>query len=209
MTSAPRCEVLLFDLGGVIVQLSGLPRWAAWTGDRLSEEEIWERWLRSPAVRTFESGRCTAEDFASRLVAEFELPIGPEEFLTAFSDWPTGTYSGALELLQQLRAGPHQLACFSNTNAVHWPRFLEEMELRHHFDEHFASHELGMLKPDVEAFLEVARRLGCAPEAILFLDDNRLNVEGARRAGLRAERVSGVGGARDCLRLLGFFGEEG
>ncbi len=200
-------EVLLFDLGGVIVELSGLPQWTEWTGGRLSNEEIWQRWLYSPSVRSFESGRCTPEDFASRLVAEFDLPLEPAEFLAAFAAWPTGTYAGALELLRRLQGQPFRLACFSNTNSLHWPRFLDEMQLRHHFDAHFASHELGVLKPDVEAFREVTRLLGCPPGGILLLDDNALNVDGARRAGLRAECVVGVDGARRRLHQLGLLSE--
>ena len=201
-------EVLLFDLGGVIVELSGLPQWAEWTGGRSRDEELWRRWLCSPSVRAFESGRCTPEDFAVRLVAEFDLPLEPTEFLAAFAAWPRGPYAGALELLRQLQSRPFRLACFSNTNSLHWPRFLDEMELRHHFDAHFASHELGVLKPDVEAFREVTRRLGCPPRGILFLDDNTLNVDGARRAGLRAECVSGVEGARQRLHQLGLLSGE-
>lgn len=197
------CDVLLFDLGGVIVELAGLPHWTSWTGDAQSEEQIWERWLRSPTVRSFESGRSTPEDFAASIVSEFQLPVSAAEFLEIFAAWPVGTLEGALELLMELRGRPQRVACFSNTNALHWPRYLDDMELRHHFDEHFASHELGVLKPDIEAFREVARRLDCAPERILFLDDNRLNVDGARSAGLRAERVRGAAEARACLRRLG------
>ncbi len=59
MASAPvrACEVLLFDLGGVIVELSGVPQWVARGGSRESERLVWERWLRSPTVREFECGR--------------------------------------------------------------------------------------------------------------------------------------------------------
>ncbi len=54
MASAPvrACEVLLFDLGGVIVELSGVPQWVARGGSRESERLVWERWLRSPTVQS-------------------------------------------------------------------------------------------------------------------------------------------------------------
>ena len=210
MASAPvrACEVLLFDLGGVIVELSGVPQWAARAGSRESERLVWERWLRSPTVREFECGRCAPEDFSRRMVAEFELRVDSAEFLESFMAWPLGLYPGALALLRQLRARSYRLACFSNTNPVHWPRFLDEMDLRGHFDATFASFELGIVKPDVEAFREVAHRLDCEPERILLLDDNQLNVEGARRAGLRAVRVSGVDGAERYLRRSGLLTDD-
>lgn len=201
--AGPRApDVLLFDLGGVIVQLTSVPVFRRWTGNRLSDDEIWERWLRSPAVRRFESGRASAAHFGAELVREFELPVSAAEFLREFERWPEAPYPGALELLAELRDA-FRLACLSNCNELHWPRFLDEMRLADAFDHHFASHELGALKPDVEVFERVASELGCVPERILFLDDNALNIEGARAAGLHAHRVLGTSGARALLEELG------
>ena len=46
---------------------------------------------------------------------------------------------------------------------------------------------------------EIVAALGCAPDRILFLDDNEINVLGARAAGLRSECVAGVAEARAIL----------
>ncbi len=189
--------MLLFDLGGVIVELAGVPVWKEWTGQ--SDHEIWERWLYSPAVRRFERGSSSSDEFAREIVREFDLPVDPATFLAQFERWPTGPFPGALELLAELE-DRFRLACLSNSNALHWPRFLSDMHLGEAFHHHFVSHELGALKPDLEVFELVVERLGCAPERILFLDDNQLNVDGARAAGLHAERAEGVAGAREVLR---------
>jgi putative hydrolase of the HAD superfamily len=200
MASTPY-DVLLFDLGGVIVELAGMPAFRAWLPQSMSDEEIWERWIRSPAVRSFESGNSSAEAFASGVIAEFGLAVEPHSFLAEFEQWARAPFPGALDLLDQLR-GRFQLACFSNTNAMHWPRFLGEMGLGEAFHAHFASHELGVLKPDREAYELVVRALGCPAERVLFLDDVAINVEGARDAGLAAHRVQGPEGARTLLRSL-------
>lgn len=200
MASTPY-DVLLFDLGGVIVELAGMPAFRAWLPQSMSDEEIWERWIRSPAVRSFESGNSSAEAFASGVIAEFGLAVEPHSFLAEFEQWARAPFPGALDLLEQLR-GRFQLACFSNTNAMHWPRFLGEMGLGEAFHAHFASHELGVLKPDREAYELVVRALGCPAERVLFLDDVAINVEGARDAGLAAHRVQGPEGARTLLRSL-------
>ena len=60
------------------------------------------------------------------------------------------------------------------------------------FDYHFPSHKTGMLKPDRECFDNVVRVLDIAPDRILFLDDNEVNVLAAREAGLKAEQVVGA-----------------
>ena len=153
MARVAEIEVLLLDIGGVLVELSGLPQWRAWTG--LEDDEGWHRWLHSPAVRAFESGRSSADEFGVQMVDEFDLPVSAEEFVEAFAAWPTGLLEGASDLLRELRDQPFRLACFSNTNELHWPRFIDDFGLRASLDVHFASHELGLLKPDAESFTEV------------------------------------------------------
>lgn len=54
------------------------------------------------------------------------------------------------------------------------------------FDTSCYSYDLGFAKPDPAFFTEAARRIGAAPESILFIDDSLRNVEGARAAGMDA-----------------------
>jgi len=46
---------------------------------------------------------------------------------------------------------------------------------------------------------------GVAGEEVLFLDDNRLNVDGARSCGIEAVCVRGVGEARQALAMRGLL----
>src|SRR5690606_21189528 len=116
--------------------------------------------------------------------------------------WPKGLFPGALELVRSIPK-EYARATLSNTNEVHWPRFLAEPGFAQAFDAHFPSHQTGKLKPDAAAFQHVMEATGLAPEEILFFDDNSLNVEAASRLGLRAFRVRGVSEARERLRELG------
>lgn len=52
----------------------------------------------------------------------------------------------------------------------------------------FYSCDLGLAKPDPAYFTAIATKLGLAPASLLFIDDRTGNVEGARSAGLSAER---------------------
>ncbi len=197
-------EVVLLDLGGVVIELSGVPIWQTWTGAG-DEAEVWERWLRSTAVRRFESGRAGADEFAREIVEEFGLAIAPEAFVREFTGWPKGVFPGVREMIAAAR-GRVRVACLSNCNELHWPRFMDEMALGDAFDHSFSSHELGALKPDREVFDLVVDRLGCAPERILFFDDNQMNVDGARAAGLHARHVRGPEGLRAVLTDLDLLG---
>jgi putative hydrolase of the HAD superfamily len=197
-----QARVVLFDLGGVLVQLNGVPTMLKWLGDRVSTEELWKMWLTSPVVRAFESGRATPEDFADQLIRDMKLPVDRDELLTEFVQWTLGLFPGALELVESVPRR-YARATLCNTNERHWPRLMSDMRLADVFDHHFASHLTGKLKPDDEAFAHVIETLECAPREVVFIDDNQLNVDGARRAGMRAFRVQGVEEARQALAEAG------
>ena len=200
-------RVVLFDIGGVLVELKGVRTILSWLGTQVDPEEIFAIWLRSPTVRLFETGRLAPEPFAEQLVAELSLPVGPEEFLRSFCSWTQGLLPGALELVRQV---PRQYlrATLSNTNELQWPCLMNDMKLEKEFDRHFASHITGKIKPDRDAFQHVVDSVGCEPEQILFLDDNRLNVDAARQVGIRAVRVKGPAEAERALRQAGILADQ-
>src|ERR1700691_4731565 len=169
-------RVVLFDVGGVLVQLGGVETMLGWLGGAVTPDELWRRWLQSAAVRQFETGRIEAHEFAAGVIAEFGLGVEPRGFLEAFAEWPTGLYPGTLEMLARIPRS-YRRALLSNSNAVHWPRVMNDMRLGSEFDHLFVSHLTGRIKPDPEAFEHVVDSLGCMPGEVLFLDDNALNVE--------------------------------
>jgi putative hydrolase of the HAD superfamily len=60
-----------------------------------------------------------------------------------------------------------------------------------------------MLKPDQEVFEHVITNLNCAPASVLFIDDNLLNVNAAKAAGMQAQEAKGVQAAERVLMAYG------
>lgn len=194
-------KLLLFDLGGVLVDSVGhievqrLLRASDAGG-------VWKRWQSSPALARFQTGRCSADEFARGFVEEWNLDIAAADFLQRFASWVMPPSADTRELLAALRKR-HALACLSNTNAVHWELVLDGFGLRQALDLHLASHELGLLKPEPEIYARAIRELGYQPGEIAFFDDAPENVEAALAAGLAAHRVGGVEQLRPTLARLG------
>jgi len=197
-------RVVLFDVGGVLVQLSGVATVMGWVADRWTPPEVWRRWLQSPAVRAFETGRTDADTFAADLVAELELGVAPAQFLESFAGWPSGLYPGAHELIARI---PRHFtrALLSNSNALHWSRVRDEFGLGALFEHQFVSHLTGLIKPDRDAFEHVVSSLGCDAAGVFFLDDNLVNVEAARATGMQAALATGLDGAEQALREAGII----
>lgn len=194
-------DVVLFDLGGVLIEFTGVSTMLDLTG-MTDATEFWQRWLACPWVRRFESGQCGASEFAAGLVDDWRLAIDPHAFLDAFARWPTGPLPGALELVKLVKRTV-VVGCLSNTNELHWRGSVAAWPLLHEFDHRFASFQMGLLKPDLAAFQYVADLLGVDPKRVVFLDDNLVNVDGAAAAGFQAFHAAGIEQTRNALAHVG------
>jgi glucose-1-phosphatase len=200
---SPSIDIVLFDLGGVLVDFGGVaPMRELARID--SDEELWQRWLTCPWVRRFERGDCSADAFAQGIVADWGLDITAGAYLEAFSSWPGEELAGAVELVTDVKAN-FAAGCLSNTNALHWEAHRTRWPVIGALDHRFLSFELGAVKPDRQIFDTVAHRLKVDPGRILFLDDNLLNVAGASESGFSAHHVQGVAAARDTLKAAGIL----
>ena len=192
-------EAVLFDLGGVLERVVAAEQIETWTKGQIPSSEFWHRWLSAESVRLFETGKIGATEFAAHAVDELGIHVDPSTFLRGFATWLAGPYDGASALVSRVRERGFRVASFSNSNEVHWPIMEIHQNTDVVFEANNPSHQLGICKPDRESFSEVARRWKIAPDRILFLDDNEVNCEGARQAGMQAVRVQEVAGAKAAL----------
>lgn len=195
-------SLLLFDLGGVIIENATFGRLSRLLPERLDEGAVKNRWMVSSAVRRFELGQISPPEFARTFMAEWGLRLPQDVFLEEFYSWPGGPFPGALEAVRELRSR-HRVACLSNCSATHWEKFGPFLG---EFDVALSSHLLGAIKPDEEAFLRAFSRCGVEPGAVRFFDDTLANVEAARRLGARSFHVEGIGPLLRALRSEGLLG---
>ena len=102
-------------------------------------------------------------------------------------------FPGGVELVEELRARGVATACLSNTNDSHW-RIMNDPAETAHFPLHrlnyrFASHLVGVRKPDAAIYEHVERETGINPATMLFFDDMMVNVEAAMNRGWKAHWV--------------------
>lgn len=185
-----RTEVLLFDLGGVVFDIDldrAFEHWAARSGvpaERLRRFRHADAWYER-----YERGEIETAEYFDALCDRLGIVLSHEELEAGWNAIFRGEVAGVVELLRALGERMPVYA-FSNTNVAHqrfWERhYAAALE---HFRAIFVSCELGLRKPEAEAFLRVSDVIGADPERILFFDDTRENVDGARAIGMSAVHV--------------------
>jgi len=200
MSQEPGFDVLLFDLGGVLMDFAGFDELVRFIPGAPDRSEIRDRWIRCEAVRRFERGEIPCDQFADAVIEELAIDLSPPDFLGNFVDWAREPTPEALSLLRSL-GRYFRIAALSNANELHTP--LHRRRFKDVIDTFYFSDEIGAVKPDRAIFDHVICDLDVSPVRIAFFDDTPVNVEAARNAGLVAFAVDGVADLTTRLRDLG------
>lgn len=202
----PQALALLFDLGGVVIDIDFRRAFGIWqSGSGLSLDEIAKAFKFDLQYQRHERGEIPASEYYDHLALMLQMK---NDHAHVARGWNSIFVSEIAETTAMIRAVRSRIPChaFTNTNAAHaitWSgMFPSVVQL---FDRIFASHKMGLRKPERAAFDHIAQTLGLAPEAIVFFDDLPENVQGASDAGLQAVHVRSPEDVRNALRSLGYL----
>ena len=197
-------RALLFDLGGVVIDLDFnrvFARWAETAG--CDPAAISSRFSQDAAYQQHERGELDATSYFAALRGCLGLDLSDEEFLEGWNDLYLGPCDG-IEPLLRLASRVYPIYAFTNSNPSHqsvWSSMLRQELV--HFRRVFVSSELRLRKPDLDAFRRIASETGFRIQDFLFFDDSEENVQGARTAGMQSVLICSADDLRDCLEQLG------
>lgn len=185
-------KAVLLDMGGVVLDIDPrgvLSFWADAAGEDAAR--LAERWRIDDAYKAFEVGAIDFAEYTAALSRRLGIELSANQWREGWNALLGEPYPTVADILPRL-ANHVPLYCFSNTNAVHEAVWQSRLAgLLPSFEKVYASWRIGCRKPDVDAYLHVAADMGIAPADIVFLDDNRANIEGALAAGLDARLAAG------------------
>lgn len=193
--AAPHPQVIVFDVGGVIVQWQPLElmRWHFpahahdEAGARAVMAQVFESFTPAADWAAFDRGHVEADALALSIAARTGLQLEQVRSLIDAVPEHLQPMPDVVALLERLRSGCRRLALLSNM-----PRpYADHLEREHRcFDlfEHRAwSGRLGVMKPQREIFDHVREQLGVDDASqLLFIDDHAGNIEAARALGWQA-----------------------
>lgn len=200
-------QALLFDLGGVVLQVDFGRALAHWQRhSRLAPAALQEAFCLDEPYRRHETGALGSDAYFEHLRGLLQLD-GPAEAVRA--GWDAILVAEIAETLRLVAQASRQVPCYalSNTNPAH----LEAIAQRFPgclapFRSVFVSSTIGHRKPDAPAFAHVVQAIGVPPGSVLFFDDLEENVAGARAFGMQAVLVRGSEDVACALREHGLAG---
>lgn len=189
-----RPQLVLFDLDGVLVHYDRARR-VSHLANALgrSAGQVEAALFGSGLESRYDRGELETTDYLARLGTALGTRVGRDAWVAARGA-AMRVDGDCLRLLE--RVGAHAEVAILTNNGPLLGEALPDLlpALFPRFDGRvLCSATLGDSKPAPQAYLRALARLRHAPHATLFLDDSADNVEGARAAGLRAERVPAPG----------------
>jgi len=190
-------EAIVFDLGGVIIDLDfqrSFDQFSTLSGK--SPEMIRQGVFESGLLHRYEKGLYTDAQFLAEIERVFELRCEPSSIEQAFLALLLNIPPARIALIRNL-SKKYRLFVLSNTSAIHYKevnailkRDTGHRHLNDLFEKVFLSFELGLLKPHEEIYAAVLEQAQLKAEHTLFLDDNADNLKGAAALGIRTALVS-------------------
>ena len=191
-------------MGGVVFEIDferALQIWSDWTS--LPMAEIQHRFKMDEAYEQHERGKIGASEYFAHLRNVLGLEASDSKIALG---WNAIYMAEIAETVDYILAVKEKLPCFAFTNSnpthqVFWeaayPRAVKS------FHQIFVSSEIGLRKPDREAFEAISDITGISLGRMLFFDDTEENVNGARAAGLQAVHVKTPADVKNALADIG------
>jgi 2-haloacid dehalogenase len=197
---------VVFDVGNVLYDWD--PH--SFLARQIPEEEARLRYIEEVDLwgwhDSLDAGRPFAEA-AAELSEEFPhyarlIFAWGERFGEMISDPVPGVHA----IVDELEARHVPLFAITNFSAEFWPPFRSrEAAFFDRFKDILVSGEEKLAKPDPAIFYCALDRFGLQPAEALFVDDRRINVEGALAVGMHAHVFTGAADLRTRLEAEGLL----
>jgi glucose-1-phosphatase len=207
-------DAVIFDIGGVLIDFDfELAFRAAATVVGLSTAEIRDRLFgaadyanldRHRDIVTYECGKMSCRDFHASVERSLKCSLPYDAFCATWNSIFIGEIEPTVRLMRALMNDSKlKVGVLSNTNKLHFEYIRPRMGFLDEIEHVYASHEIGVRKPDAKSFLHVLREMDVMPERSVFVDDLPENIVGAQKVGMKTVHATDPQAVRDGLRAFG------
>ncbi len=179
---SPHIKAICFDIFGVLV----VRQRREFVAKHITAENRPEV---SRLNSAHELGRITTDKYYAQIAALTEPPVDPEVCRRQMVAERTLDESVMADIREFRQARPeigsHLLSNTGGDYMDYFPKDTHEL-----FDTHITSAQLGLCKPDLGVFKQVATRLRLHPSEVMVVDDSPKNCQAAREVGMHAKQYT-------------------
>lgn len=188
---------LLFDLGGVIVDLERercLNSLVSLGMTAADADNMVGLYIQAGPFQQLEHGDIDTPEFRDIIRKTLPHEVTDEEIDQAFSNFIVGIPVHRLRAIERLR-GKYRTYVISNTNPIMFDGVLarefakDGKDINAYFHGVTVSYLAHSTKPEREIFDYAVRTMGIMPKETLLLDDGQKNIDAARALGFNAVLV--------------------
>jgi putative hydrolase of the HAD superfamily len=181
-------DALIFDLGGVILDINPDLTWDAFK--KIASPEYKQQFIPNGLLRDFETGKIHMAAFIDRINVLLGTQLNEIQFKAAWNAMLLDYKPMRIEKIKTLKQS-HKLFLLSNTNSIHFNFFSQKLineyglSFTDLFNTVYVSHEIGLIKPDLAIFKTVLSQQNLNPQHTLFIEDTQENAEAAQKLGIQ------------------------
>jgi HAD superfamily hydrolase (TIGR01509 family) len=185
-------ETIIFDLGGVVINLDYHKTTRAFEALGLENfGEMYSQAAQSGLFDDFEKGKTSVPYFVNKLLDYLPTGTSANHVVTAWNEMILDFPIENIQLLEKLKSS-HRTFLLSNTNEIHIQKVHQHLQhvseyktLHPYFEKVYFSSDIGMRKPDAEIFEFVLQENSLNPSKTLFIDDTEQHILGAQKVGIQ------------------------
>jgi FMN phosphatase YigB (HAD superfamily) len=185
-------DLYLFDLGNVILDnIDVVPQIKRVLKDK---SEAFVKHYQT-CLDSLMTGRMGAAEFWDLFSRQYGIRVTEDYLRTCFQP---RVNLDMVQLLEGLQARGCRIVCGTNTYESHY-NLLKSWDVLNLFDKVYASHLMGLAKPDCAFYAHILRQEQVAGEKVFFTDDLHENIEAAKECLIDAYLFSGPDSVRHLL----------
>ncbi len=183
---------IIFDYGGVIINIDfSLTINAFVELGFINVEDCIFKSKGYDLLLKMEKGNISNEDFRNELRKISKIKLADNQIDFAWNALLLDMPIKRIKLLEKLKTN-YKIFLLSNTNSIHYNKYLKNLQtdfgysdFNKLFDKAWFSFQIKMVKPDSEIYKHVLSEASIQPNETLFIDDSKINIEGAKKLGIK------------------------
>jgi 2-haloacid dehalogenase len=198
-------KAAVFDVGRVLFEWDLGALMSKLYADRQELAFVLENVITEAWHFEHDAGR-DLQDMVAQRKAQFpEYAKAIEAYAARFSETIPGPVAGSHEIVAELKERGIPLFAITNFAATFWDEFRANQPIFDGFANIIVSGKEALVKPDPAIYALAEARFGYSAKEMIFIDDNRANIEAAAALGWRTHHFADADLLRADLVELGLL----